>query len=122
MPNLTDPGMWNEAYRVLAIGQPPVMVQLLLFNTVMMIMWNLRRARGVWAIRKETAIAIQVILLLGISAVFVAAAFFLTADQGIRKALGARGRAGASPDASGDPRDRRGCANRTRTRPRRTTS
>jgi hypothetical protein len=30
-----------------------------------MIMWNLRRARGVWAIRKETAIAIQVILLLG---------------------------------------------------------
>jgi hypothetical protein len=41
------------------------MVQLLLFNTVMMIMWNLRRARGVWAIRKETAIAIQVILLLG---------------------------------------------------------
>jgi hypothetical protein len=65
MPNLTDPGMWNEAYRVLAIGQPPVMVQLLLFNTAMMIMWNLRRARGVWAIRKETAIAIQVILLLG---------------------------------------------------------
>jgi hypothetical protein len=41
------------------------MVQLLLFNTIMMILWSMRRARGVWAIRKETAIVIQVILLLG---------------------------------------------------------
>ena len=65
MPSLTDPGMWNEAYRVLAMGQPPVMVQLLLFNTAMMVLWSLRRARGVWAIRKETAIAIQLILLIG---------------------------------------------------------
>jgi hypothetical protein len=65
MPSLTDPGMWNEAYRVLATGSPSVMVQLLLFNTIMMILWSMRRARGVWAIRKETAIAIQTILLLG---------------------------------------------------------
>jgi hypothetical protein len=65
MPSLTDPGMWNEAYRVLATGSPSVMVQLLLFNTIMMILWSMRRARGVWAIRKETAIAIQAILLLG---------------------------------------------------------
>lgn len=65
MPSLTDPGMWNEAYRVLATGSPSVMVQLLLFNTVMMILWSMRRARGVWAIRKETAIVIQIILLLG---------------------------------------------------------
>jgi hypothetical protein len=57
--------MWNEAYRVLAIGSPSVMVQLLLFNTIMMILWSMRRARGVWAIRKETAIVIQIILLLG---------------------------------------------------------
>ena len=65
MPNLTDPGMWNDAYRVLATGTPSVMVQLLLFNTVMMVLWSMRRARGVWAIRKETAIVIQIILLLG---------------------------------------------------------
>jgi hypothetical protein len=65
MPSLTDPGMWNEAYRVLATGSPSVMVQLLFFNTVMMILWSMRRARGVWAIRKETAIVIQIILLLG---------------------------------------------------------
>ena len=65
MPSLTDPGMWNEAYRVLATGSPSVMVQLLLFNTVMMILWSMRRARGVWAIRQETAIVIQIILLLG---------------------------------------------------------
>jgi hypothetical protein len=65
MPNLTDPGMWNDAYRVLATGTPSVMVQLLLFNTVMMMLWSMRRARGVWAIRKETAIVIQIILLLG---------------------------------------------------------
>jgi hypothetical protein len=65
MPSLTDPGMWNEAYRVLATGSPSVMVQLLLFNTIMMILWSMRRARGVWAIRKETAIVIQIILLLG---------------------------------------------------------
>jgi hypothetical protein len=65
MPSLTDPGMWNDAYRVLATGTPSVMVQLLLFNTIMMILWSMRRARGVWAIRKETAIVIQIILLLG---------------------------------------------------------
>jgi hypothetical protein len=65
MPDLTDPGMWNDAYRVLATGTPSVMVQLLLFNTVMMMLWSMRRARGVWAIRKETAIVIQIILLLG---------------------------------------------------------
>jgi hypothetical protein len=65
MPSLTDPGMWNEAYRVLATGSPSVMVQLLFFNTIMMILWSMRRARGVWAIRKETAIVIQIILLLG---------------------------------------------------------
>jgi hypothetical protein len=63
--NFTEPGIWNEAYRVLALGHPPVMVQLLLFNTAMMFLWSMRRARGVWAIRKETAIAIQVILILG---------------------------------------------------------
>jgi hypothetical protein len=71
MPSLTDPGMWNEAYRVLAMGHPPIMVQLLLFNTVMMFMWNMRRARGVWAIRKETAIAIQILLLLGNIAILI---------------------------------------------------
>jgi hypothetical protein len=71
MPFLTDPGMWNEAYRVLATGQPPIMVQLLLFNTVMMFMWSMRRARGVWAIRKETAIAIQLLLLLGNIAILI---------------------------------------------------
>jgi hypothetical protein len=65
MLSLTDPGMWNEAYHVLATGSPSVMVQLLLFNTIMMILWSMRRARGVWAIRKETAIVIQIILLLG---------------------------------------------------------
>jgi hypothetical protein len=65
MAGFTDPGIWNEAYRVLAIGQPPVIVQILLFNTVMMVMWSLRRARGVWAIRRETAIVIQVILIIG---------------------------------------------------------
>jgi hypothetical protein len=69
--NFTDPGIWNEAYRVLALGHPPVMVQLLLFNTVMMILWSMRRARGVWAIRKETAIAIQLILLLGNIAILI---------------------------------------------------
>jgi hypothetical protein len=65
MAGFTDPGMWNEAYRILAMGQPPVILQILLFNTAMMVLWSLRRARGVWAIRRETAIAIQIILILG---------------------------------------------------------
>lgn len=65
MFNLTDVAIWNEAYQVLSIGNPPVMVQILLFNTVMMFLWGWRRARGAWAIRRETAIAIQIILLVG---------------------------------------------------------
>jgi hypothetical protein len=65
MAGFTDPGIWNEAYGVLATGQPPVIFQILLFNTAMMVLWSFRRARGVWAIRRETAIVIQVILIVG---------------------------------------------------------
>jgi hypothetical protein len=71
MLNLTDPAIWNEAYKVLTIGSPPVMVQLLMFNTMMMFLWNWRRARGIWAIRRETSIAIQVILLIGNLAILI---------------------------------------------------
>jgi hypothetical protein len=65
MPGLFEDGMWLEAYRTLASGEPPIMFQLLVFNTIMMVFWQLRRKRGLWTIRRETAIGLQVALLLG---------------------------------------------------------
>jgi hypothetical protein len=65
MPGLFEQGMWLEAYRILASGDPPIMFQLLLFNTLMMVFWHLRRKRGLWTIRRETAMALQVALLVG---------------------------------------------------------
>jgi hypothetical protein len=65
MSGLFEHGMWLEAYRILASGKPPIMFQLLMFNTLMMVFWHLRRKRGLWTIRRETAIGLQVALLLG---------------------------------------------------------
>ena len=65
MSGLFEQGMWLEAYRILASGDPPIMVQLLVFNTIMMVFWQLRRKRGLWTIRRETAIGLQVALLVG---------------------------------------------------------
>ena len=55
-----EQGMWLEAYRVLASGEPPILFQLLVFNTIMMVFWHMRRRRGLWTIRRETAIGLQV--------------------------------------------------------------
>jgi hypothetical protein len=65
MSGLFEQGMWLEAYRVLASGEPPIMLQLLVFNTIMMVFWHLRRKQGLWTIRRETAIGLQVALLVG---------------------------------------------------------
>jgi hypothetical protein len=65
MPGLFEHGMWLEAYRVLGSGQPPIIFQLLVFNTIMMVIMHLRRKKGLWTIRRETAIAVQAILLIG---------------------------------------------------------
>lgn len=65
MPGLFEHGMWLEAYRILASGEPPILFQLLMFNTIMMVFWHLRRKQGLWTIRRETAIGLQVALLLG---------------------------------------------------------
>jgi hypothetical protein len=65
MSGLFEQGMWLEAYRVLASGEPPILFQLLMFNTIMMVFWHLRRKRGLWTIRRETAIGLQVALLVG---------------------------------------------------------
>jgi hypothetical protein len=65
MPGFFEHGMWLEAYRILASGEPPILFQLLMFNTIMMVFWHLRRKQGLWTIRRETAIGLQVALLLG---------------------------------------------------------
>src|SRR5215216_3635559 len=42
MSGLFEQGMWLEAYRVLASGEPPILFQLLMFNTIMMVFWHMR--------------------------------------------------------------------------------
>jgi hypothetical protein len=71
MSGLFEHGIWLEAYRILASGEPPIMFQLLVFNTVMMVFWHLRRKQGLWTIRRETAIGLQVALLVGNIAILI---------------------------------------------------
>ena len=65
MSGLLEQGRWLEAYRILASGDPPIMFQLLVFFSIMMVFWLLRRLRGLWTMMMDRAIGLQVALLVG---------------------------------------------------------
>lgn len=54
---------WGDAFRFLAEGGYPVGLQLLMLNTVVLAIWMLRRARGAYALRRETMIVVQYALI-----------------------------------------------------------
>ena len=53
---------WELAREHLLRGEPPLITQLLVFNTVIFIVWALRRMRGGRAIRYKTAVTVQAML------------------------------------------------------------
>jgi len=55
---------WDELYAFLAQGSPPLAVQILVINTIFVMLWIIRRMRGAPALRRETSIAVQAILII----------------------------------------------------------
>ncbi|MBI2719686.1 MAG: hypothetical protein HY245_08770 [Rhizobiales bacterium] len=53
---------WSQFYDVMADGQPPMILRILLVNTLFFILFVVRRARGVRAMRQSTAIKVQALL------------------------------------------------------------
>jgi hypothetical protein len=54
---------WDELAAFFAKGNPPLIVQLLLLNTIIFMFLIVRRMRGAKTLRPETASAIQTLLL-----------------------------------------------------------
>jgi hypothetical protein len=63
MIDLFQRANWSEIYFFFARGNPPLAVVLLALNTVFFIYWIVRRMRGARAMRSETAIIVQALLL-----------------------------------------------------------
>ena len=61
--DLAQRAPWSDIYDFFASGQPPIIVRLLAFNTLLIILFAIRRARGGGAMRKSAAIRIQVLLI-----------------------------------------------------------
>ena len=55
---------WNELYAFFTKGQPPLVFQVLLLNTVFFALFMARRLRGARTMRHETAITVQSLLIL----------------------------------------------------------
>ncbi len=54
---------WNDIYVFFTKGHPPLALQILLLNTVVLALFMARRMRGARAVRSETSIAIQCFLI-----------------------------------------------------------
>jgi hypothetical protein len=55
---------WGEIYAFFAQGSPPLAIQILIINTIFFMLWIVRRMRGAPALRRETSMIVQAILIL----------------------------------------------------------
>ncbi len=63
MGNLFEGPHWTMAYEFLTAGDPPLVTQMLVLNTVVLIFWMVRRMRGASAMRYQTANMVQGLLI-----------------------------------------------------------
>ena len=54
---------WEMARDFLMTGEPPLITQILVLNTVVLIFWIVRRMRGASALRAQTANIVQGLLI-----------------------------------------------------------
>lgn len=64
MIELVRNARWDQLYALLADGEPPMIARILALNTVFFILFAIRRTRGVPAMRRQTAIQVQSLLVL----------------------------------------------------------
>jgi hypothetical protein len=55
---------WDQAVHVLADGSPPMVLRILVLNTVIVLFWLVRRSRGAPPMRQITAIQVQSLLVI----------------------------------------------------------
>ena len=60
---------WGELYAFFAQGSPPLAIQILILNTIFFMLWIVRRMRGAAALRRETSIVIQALLVFANAAI-----------------------------------------------------
>ena len=63
MLDLFERTNWESAYFYLTGGSPPLIVQLLVINTIFLILFILRRATGIYNRKAHTSYVIQGLLL-----------------------------------------------------------
>ena len=63
MLELFKEARWDELYAFFATGNPPLVLQLLVMNTIVFMVFVLRRMRGVRTLHSETASMVQSLLL-----------------------------------------------------------
>ena len=63
MLDLFRDARWDELYAFFDSGHPPLMVQLLALNTIVFMLFIVRRMRGAKTLRAETASLVQSLLL-----------------------------------------------------------
>jgi hypothetical protein len=54
---------WGEFYAFFAQGNPPLALQILGFNTIIFVLWIMRRMRNATALRSNTANLVQALLI-----------------------------------------------------------
>jgi len=54
---------WYQFYNVLSDGNPPMIFRILALNTLIFVLFMLRRARGVSSMPERTAITVQSLLI-----------------------------------------------------------
>jgi hypothetical protein len=63
MLDLFQSAHWSEISDFLTSGDPPLITQLLVLNTLVFLLWILRRVRGAPAMDPNVAISVQALLL-----------------------------------------------------------
>ncbi|MGI9464149.1 MAG: hypothetical protein ACR2OM_09425, partial [Aestuariivirgaceae bacterium] len=66
-----ESGDWMAAREFLLRGEPPLITQLLILNTVVLIFWIVRRMRGASSMRYKTANIVQTMLIIANCAVLL---------------------------------------------------
>ena len=71
MLDLFERTNWESAYFFLTAGSPPLIVQLLVINTIFLILFILRRVTGIYTRKAHTSYIVQSLLILGNIAVLM---------------------------------------------------
>jgi hypothetical protein len=62
-PNLVYNARWQDLYTFFAAGNPPLAIRLMAINTIILVYFIIRRARGKNPMQAQTAFIVQALLI-----------------------------------------------------------